>query len=225
MKRLQDFEEKRWQFHSLAQLDGVIRTPNEPKEVILLLHGLNERGRRIYRKLLPYLPENALIISPNGPFPLPRYKEEKLDFGYAWYFWDKFTKNYIVNQDLAKNWLKELVSQNNREHLPVTIIGFSQGGYLAPLAGLIIPETKLVIGLGCEFRSALITEIAPFPLVGIHGEQDDIVSAQSSRNEFELLKERGFSGEWHGIEGKHEINQAIGFKVKEMLDKYGKTSL
>lgn len=225
MKNLQDLEEKRWQFHSLSVMDALIKSPEDPHEIILLLHGLNERGRRIYRKLLPHLPSNALIIAPNGPFPLPRYKEEKLDFGYAWYFYDKFKKSYVINQDLAKNWLKELVTLNNPNKLPVTIIGFSQGGYLAPLAGLIIPETKLVVGLGCEFRNNLLGEKTPFPLVGIHGEQDDIISSESSLHEFHLLKERGFKGEWHSVEAKHEINQNMGLKVKEILDQYGKESL
>lgn len=225
MKRLQDLEERKWQFHSLGALEGIISGPEKPREVILLLHGLNERGRRIYRKLLPYLPQDALIVSPNGLFPLPRYKEDKLDFGYAWYFWDKFKKSYVINQDLAKNWLKELLSQVNPTHLPVTIIGFSQGGYLAPLAGLMLPETKLVIGLGCEFRSTLLPPSCPFPLVGVHGEQDDIVSAQSSKHEFNLLKERGYVGEWHSVDARHEINKEMGQKVKEILEQYGKTSL
>jgi predicted esterase len=226
VKNLQDLEEDRWLFQSFALMDGTVRKVEHPQEIILLLHGYNERGRRIFRKLLPYLPKEALILAPNGPFPLPRPKEDRLDFGFAWYFFDRFKKTYLINQDLPKNWLREFVRQNNPDHLPLTIIGFSQGGYLAPLAGLLLPETKLVVGLGCEFRSPLLPQICPFPLVGLHGEQDEVISPASSQKEAEVLQQRGFDCEWFLIHDcKHEVNANAGLKVQAILEKYGKIRL
>lgn len=207
-------------------MEGMVRTADHPKEVFLLLHGLGERGKRIFRKLLPYLPENALVIAPNGPFPIPRPKEGRMDYGHSWYFYDKAEKKYFINQDLAKYWLRDLLKIKNASRLPVTIIGFSQGGYLAPLAGMEIEETTLIIGLACEFRTTLIHQKPSFPLVALHGDQDNIVGLASSQNESENLKALGIDVDFRVIpETGHEITPAMGAMVKTILETYGKRSL
>lgn len=225
MKNLQETREEKWQFTSFAQLEGVTRRVDNPKEVILLLHGLGERGKRIFRKLLPYLSKDALIIAPNGPFPIQRNKQKTVEFGHSWYFYDKIEKKYFINQDLAKFWLRDLLKIENPNSLPVTIIGFSQGGYLAPLAGKEIVETKLIIGLACEFRTTLIQEKLPFEMVAVHGEDDEIIPPSMAKNEIALLKDIGIDVDFHSVKGGHEITSEMGKVVQEILEKYGKRSL
>ena len=226
LKILQETSEQRWQFTSFAQMDGVVRRVEEPTQVFLLLHGLQERGKRIFRKLLPYLPQNSLVIAPNGPFPLPRVKEGRVSYGHSWYFFDKFEQKYFLNQDLAKYWLRDLLEIENPKKLPVTIIGFSQGGYLAPLVGKEIKETELVIGLACEFRTTLIHEPLPFPMEAIHGLKDEIISSQSALSEIAKLKEMGIQVGWTEVEdAEHEITSSMGKAVEILLEKYGKRSL
>lgn len=223
MKNLQDMVIENWQFTSFAKLEGVVRRVDEPTEIILLLHGLGERGKRIYRKLINHLPQNALVLAPNGPFPIARNKEDRLDFGHSWYFYDKYEAKYFINQDLAKYWLRDLIKIENPNRLPVTIIGFSQGGYLAPLVGKEIVETKLIIGLACEFRTTLIIEKPAFPMVAIHGESDSIISIESALAEREKLKELGIDVQWHSVpSADHEINSEMGQLVKKILEQYGK---
>lgn len=226
LKILQETIEKKWLFTSFAQLDGVVRRPESPQRVILLLHGLGERGKRIFRKLLPYLPQDALIIAPNGPFPIPRLKENRMSYGHSWYFYDKFERSYFINQDLAKYWLRDLLKIENPEALPLTIIGFSQGGYLAPLVGKEIPETKHVIGLACEFRTTLIHEKPPFQMDAIHGEKDEIIPLKMALEEKEKLAPLGIEIGWYPIkEAAHEITSEMGETVKKVLESYGKRSL
>ena len=219
MKNLQELREEKWQFTSFAQLEGVVRRVDNPSEVILLLHGLGERGKRIYRKLLSVLPKDALVIAPNGPFPIPRNKEGRVDFGHSWYFYDKTEKKYFINQDLAKFWLRDLLKIENPQSLPVTIIGFSQGGYLAPLAGKEIKETKLVVGLACEFRTTLIHGKLPFPMIAIHGDEDKIISPEMAKHEIFLLKEMGIEVPFHLVKGGHEINQEMAKRVGDLWKK------
>lgn len=180
----------------------------------------------MYRKLLPYLPGDAIIIAPNGPFPLPRVKEHKIDYGYAWYFYDKFERKYLINQDLPKSWIKEIVELNNPLNLPVTIIGFSQGGYLAPMVGKVIKNTRLVIGIGCEFRHHLVDAPLDFVMEAIHGKNDETIPATDALNEIALLKNKNIKSGWHLIdETGHEITIGVGNKVKELVEAYGKRSL
>lgn len=225
MKNLQESREEKWQFTSFAQLEGVVRRVESPSEVILLLHGLGERGKRIFRKLLPYLPKNALVIAPNGPFPIQRNKQKTVEFGHSWYFYDKIEKKYFINQDLAKFWLRDLLKIENPQSLPVTIIGFSQGGYLAPLAGNEIEETKLIIGLCCEFRTTLIHEKPAFEMVAVHGEDDQIIPPSMAQNEIALLKNIGIHVDFHSVKGGHEITSEMGKVVQDILENYGKRSL
>jgi predicted esterase len=223
LKSLQDVREEDWQFQALAQMTGVHRPGNEPRECFLLLHGLTERGRRIYRKLVNALPESAIIVAPNGIFPAPRIKENKMDMGYAWYIYDRFEAKYVIDKKMAISWIKEILKQTNPDRLPLTIIGFSQGGYLAPQLAQEIPETKLVIGIGCEFRSSLITGPVNFPLEGIHGEKDAIITPESSETEIKKLKDRGIKANWTSVkEASHEINTDVANAVKEILNSYGK---
>lgn len=223
MKILQDSIEEKISLEGHYQLKTFIRRPESPKCLILLLHGYNERGRRIFRRLLPYLPSEALILAPNGPFPLPRVKPEKLDFGYAWYFYNKFTRSYEVNQELALSLLKNLITLMNPKGLPVWIIGFSQGGYLAPLIGLEVSETKAVIGIGCEFRSPLLKTIPHFPLLGIHGDMDEIIPLDHTLREIAALQERGINVKLKIIKNlQHEINSVVGQTIREIVEEYGK---
>ena len=223
MKILQGMSEESWTFTSYAELRGVARRLKDPRQVILLLHGLGERGKRIFRKLLPYLPQDALVLAPNAPFPIPRDKEGQMDFGHTWYFYDKFQGKYFINQDLAKYWLRDLVHIENPLALPLTIIGFSQGGYLAPLVGLEIKETKRVVGLSCEFRSSLIPEGLPFSLAAFHGDKDEIISAEMALNEIEKLKEKEILVDFYLVNNTgHEISSDMAKKVQSILESYGK---
>ena len=226
LKKLQELSEQNWQFISYAEMKGVVRRVESPSEIFLLLHGLGERGKRIYRKLIHCLPDDALVIAPNGPFPVDRPKNERMDYGHSWYFYDKIERKYFITQDLAKFWLRDLLKIENPNSLPVTIIGFSQGGYLAPVAGQMIKETKLIIGLSCEFRNSLIEEKPLFPMVAIHGDSDDVVAIESSINEIAHLKTRGIPVDFHCVSGTgHTISSEVALNVKNILETYGKRNL
>lgn len=219
MKILQDSKEEIRNLGANFHLKVIERKPSLPKSVILLLHGLDERGLRIYRKLLKYLPQDAYILAPNAPFPLPREKDDRLDFGYTWYFYDRFTKSYQIDQTFSLGLLKNLLHVCNPTQLPVTIIGFSQGGYLAPLLGYEDKNTKLVVGLGCEFRSHFFHTIPAFDLAAIHGSLDTIIPSEMAYRELNLLKEKGIHVSWHLIpETKHEISPLMGEELKHIME-------
>lgn len=226
MKTLQDCLETTHDLSGAFPLKTVDFIPEQPRSLILLLHGYNERGLRIFRKLRRSLPEDAHIIAPNGIFPLPRLKTDRLDFGYAWYFYDKFTGSYEIDQALAAGMLKQLLASVNPRHLPVTIIGFSQGGYLAPFLAYAEPDVKHVIGIGCEFRTRFFTRPPTFSLAAIHGEADHLVSFEHAKQEVTLLKKQGIEVDWHPVsELKHEITRDVGLIVTQLLEQYGKAGL
>ncbi len=226
MNILQESKEETWNLTGNWQLRSVEFKPKDAKSITLLLHGYNERGLRIFRKLRRHLPENSYIIAPNAPYPLPRVKPDRVDFGYAWYFYDPFTKDYQVDQTLALSLLKDLLRQANPQNLPVTIIGFSQGGYLAPLLAYSEPSIQHVVGIGCEFRTRFFSGPPSFSLDAIHGLSDPIISPEKALGEIHLLREKGINVAWHPIaEVKHEISCEVGLTIKNILEQYGEGSL
>ena len=122
-----------------------------PDQIILLLHGYSESGGGIFKKLEPLLPEKALVIAPNGPFPIPQRTPEGYRMGYSWYFYNPATDEYVFDMDTGIRFLRGLLEQLKLPNLPVRLIGFSQGGYLAPFVARALPQAKQVIGIGCEF--------------------------------------------------------------------------
>ena len=226
MNILQESKEETWNLSGNWQLRTVEYKPQNATSLTLLLHGYNERGLRIFRKLRRHLPENSYIIAPNAPYPLPRVKPDRVDFGYAWYFYDPFTKDYQVDQTLALSLLKDLLRQANPQNLPVTIIGFSQGGYLAPLLAYSESNTRHVIGIGCEFRMRFFASSPSFSLDAVHGLSDPIISPKKALEEIHLLKEKGIKVAWHPVaEAKHEISSEVGLTIKNILEQYGAGSL
>ena len=222
MKNLQEKAEESWQFRAQTSQTGILNSGTNPKEAFLLLHGLSERGRRIYRKLYSALPEGSIVMAPNAPYPMPKLNEEKMYMGYAWHIFDKFQNRYVIDKSWSINCLKEIVRISNPKKLPLTIIGFSQGGYLGWEVGLEIPETKLMIGLGCEFRSVLFKTKPKFPLVAIHGADDPVIKADKAFAEVQTLRDMGIHCDWHQIEGtSHEISTGVVNQVKEVLKQYG----
>lgn len=220
MKILQE-NEQRIEIKSLVQMDLTSYIPENPKSIILLLHGLSEKGKRIYRKLLPFLPQDAIILAPNAPFPIQRESAFGLSYGFSWYFYDAKNRQYFLDQKMSRSALDEILKIYNPDTLPLTIIGFSQGGYLAPLVGMDQTATKLVIGLGCEFRDTLIQSKLHFPLVGIHGADDNIISPESSLESFNKIKHLSPDAEWLSLpDTKHEVSAIMGQKVSDILEKF-----
>jgi predicted esterase len=224
MKTLQDFKETTWNFNVPFSFSGIIKEPQNPKSVILLLHGLNERGRRIYRKLGRFLPEHSLILAPNAPFPLSIGLE--LGSGYAWYFYDKSNQTYPIGPELSCQLLTSLLAQYNPQKLPVHIIGFSQGGYLAPQVAFHDINVVSVTGIGCEFRKRFFQNVPHFELHSVHGEQDQVIPLQNALNEISYLKEIGAKIKFTSCPGGHEINNQMAEHIREYLElKNGKDCL
>lgn len=221
MKNLQKNLEHSWHIQTSIQLQGMKKEVQNPQQIILLLHGLGERGKRIFRKLCSYLPSNALIIAPNGPYPLIKNTSPLKQAGYSWYYSDIFPKKTSCEL------LKTLIEKENKKKVPLSIIGFSQGGYLAPHVGQMIKETQMIIGIGCEFRASSlvhhdlshqsfqdIKKDFPFKFIGLHGEDDKIVSFESAKKNIEDLKKFGLKTEFISVpRGQHHIDEEMGHLV------------
>lgn len=173
------------------ELESGFHTNNvtNPKQVFLLLHGYMLDGQFMYDVFKQYLPSDALIIAPNGPFLIPHKKKDKFIPRYSWYFYDSQIKHFYIDFEPAAKMLSQMLDKLAPK-VPTTIIGYSQGGYIAPKVAEYSENITKVIGLACTFRNERFKE-RNIDYHQIHSHEDGIVDLSESVKEFNRLQNPG----------------------------------
>lgn len=179
-----------------------------PKRLFLLLHGFSQRGESLMKKLSPVLPQDAVVLSPNAPFPAPYKTDSGYLEAYAWYFYLAKENRFVIPPGPAVQALKKLIAKLGYDKLPVTIIGFSQGGYLAPV---VAKEMKVdhVISVSADYLARYYSKDDRFRLDAIHGAKDEISPIDISKKNLEALKkELGLNATFFELPNtRHEVDE------------------
>jgi predicted esterase len=206
--------------------DVIVHSVEKPSRVFILLHGFSQSGEKIYSRIEPGILHSAagseaFILAPNGPYPMAQPSDDGWKIGFSWYFHDPRKDDYFINMENSTGLLKGMIEEFGIEGVPTTVIGFSQGGYLAPLFAEQCEQVDHVIGIGCEFLKDEMKRGKPrFKLDQIHGEEDDIVTAQNSKSSHEALVARGAEGKFILVPGEgHSLSLAILAQLKDLLGK------
>ena len=164
------------------------------ERIYLLLHGYLLDGAFMFDKLKNILLDKSLILAPNGPFVVPQKKGDSYLAKYSWYFFDPHTKAFYINYEPAAHFLKTMLEHYNAFKKPVTIIGYSQGGYLSAKVAELITEVDSVVGMACVFRNEKFQYRSNVSYHQIHGNLDGVVEMTSALDEWAILKEKGNNG-------------------------------
>jgi predicted esterase len=222
--RLPNRETKRVSVPGKLISDVIVHSVDKPSRLYLLLHGFSQSGEKIYSRIESAILHSkegakAFILAPNGPYPMAQSSEDGWRVGFSWYFHDPAKDDYFINMDNSIALLNGMISEMGLQGVPTTVIGFSQGGYLSPLFAEKCPQVDHVIGIGCEFLKDEMQPGKPrFRLDQIHGDDDDIVTAQNSKNSHETLVSRGAEGIFTQVPGEgHSMNLAILAVLKTLI--------
>lgn len=195
---------------------------NEAQEfdrVYVLLHGYMLDGHFMFEKLKNFLPENSLIISPNGPFLVPQKKQDKFLAKFSWYFFDPAKKTFYINYEPAAQYVKDIISKYNPDKKPVTLIGYSQGGYLSVKIAELVQEVDCVIGMACVYRNAKFEFHESKVFHQIHGDNDLIVQIDGALEEWATLKKRGNTGKFIELcDTGHKLGNEFTGALKDLID-------
>src|SRR5690349_15978883 len=76
----------------------LVAGPAKAERAILLLHGYQQRASTVLKRLRPFLPASAQVISLDGPFVVPYEARDKSAWrlGHSWYFYDLKTQKYLI---------------------------------------------------------------------------------------------------------------------------------
>ncbi len=193
-----------------------------PSRLILLLHGYAETGKRILSRLKSILPQDeaTIVVSPNGPYPMPYREDETYKMSYSWYFYDPGTDDYFIDMSVATDYIEKGLLEMGLRNLPTQIIGFSQGGFFAPILGQRLGTVTQVIGIGCEYLTDEFPSEIKFRIDAIHGKKDEVTSADKAHQSHNKLKDLGIPGDFYLLpESGHRIDQEISTKIQELLRK------
>lgn len=169
------------------QMEYDLSTSKSATRNFLVLHGFYENAPIIKSKLFSLIPKESNILIPNGCFPLPKRRSEGWELFFSWYFFDEKKQEFYVEYDFPAAVLEKLCEQLLPSNLPLTIIGYSQGGYLSPFVAERIPSCDKVLSLGCSYRHELLKGSRHYKIDGLHGDQDDKVDPINAQRCFEGL--------------------------------------
>lgn len=195
-----------------------IRPVYTPKSLVLLLHGFQQRGATIFKHLVTYMPQDAVVLAPNALFPTPLNIRGEMREGFAWYMFDDQKQRYIIDMSMAIQYLSALVEKLGFNHLPKIIIGYSMGGYLAPHVGLALGGCRQVIGINARFRVEALPVRLPYTIDAINGQADTIVDPQRAMRCHEAIIRKGNQGRFCLVpKAGHGISREMRDEVKALI--------
>ena len=195
-----------------TEVDYYYRPAKEDAPLLIFLHGFGETYGHLLRHFESKIPDEYGIFAPNGVFPLPQKKfdspEWKLRF--CWYFYDSATKKYFIDQRYPAEVLSNLIVDIDVENQKKIIIGFSQGGYLAPFLGAVLSNVSKSISINAELKHLMLPNTLPFELINICGEDDEVVDPINCQHSHQEMIKRGNTGSFYLIKNTgHKINEEV----------------
>lgn len=199
-----------------GQFEGI----NRDQGVTLLLHGYSQSARSFVHTLAgSKLIEEPGWLCVQAPFPVPVATKAVVLLGYSWYFYDVNRKQFLVPMSVAIEYLRNVLRAEGVLGQLTRIIGYSQGGILAPFVAQALkseaPRLEQVVIIGGRIRSEdLFQKPVDFQIDSIHGDLDDQVDYKLSLEQFELAKGKGLKGQFVTVfGGRHELNHEMINKI------------
>ncbi len=196
-----------------------LKGPDTPNQLAILLHGYQQKGELIMAMLGDCFADDTLVIAPDGPFPTVAQTGAGRRFlGFTWYFFDSEANRYLTPMDQSLDILTELILSLDLGHLPTRVVGFSQGGYLAPFLAQRLPAATQVVGLNCRFRDEVLRGPLPFRLDALHGARDILVDPNRARDCHRAILADGGEGQFRELpQSGHRIDADLRLALKDML--------
>jgi len=111
-----------------------------------------------------------------------------------------------------------MLIEMNLVRKPTTVIGYSQGGYLAPKVAEVIPAVDTVVGMACAFRNTKFEFRQNVILHQINAINDLVVDYENAKEEFQTLRERGNVGQFISLtESGHKLDEHYLDELKTLI--------
>lgn len=192
----------------------------DPSELglVICLHGYQDHALSMIRRMgWCQTPVPFQILAINGPYPVPLRTESGYREAYSWYFRDSNAKVMLVDPVSTSKVLGKFIDDLSLTNVRKVIVGFSQGGFLAPYLAPYLKELRGIVGIGCGYNIEAYSKISPVPVNAIHGDVDERVKLAQSKTDYAQLSQYGHSGKFHQIPGLvHRVESSVEPLVRKL---------
>lgn len=185
---------------------------------VLLLHGFLQTASGFYKKTQSAFSQSQRCVAIQAPFPVFRQRTGRYDVGYSWFFYDAASDTYLVTRDFGIQYCLEAIKRMGWKDSITQVVGYSQGGYVAPFLANHLPSVQQVTGVHCRFRHEDLGKPLGYTLNQIHGDDDQVVDPVKSKNSHSIIMEAGNRGQFYLLpETGHEISESVIDTLKGVL--------
>lgn len=191
------------------------------------LHGWSESAESFAQVLAPAIERGGRAwLIPNGPLPFEKRRERGI--GYAWYLFAGDQALMRASMGEATAMLSALIgaavneSDGTINGEAVTLLGFSQGGYLAGVSWMDMPGVVGVVCIGGRLKAEWWPrkDGRRVRFLQLHGGSDSSVASELAGKGVEEARALGYEAEMAVFEGAgHEVSAAM---LKRYLDWEGR---
>lgn len=180
----------------------------EIRSLLLGLHGMAQEGERFGQNLSVLLDNGIGLILPSGPYPLEVRGRHGVRQGHAWYIFTGDQPGFRESMQKSEADLLNLIQEIRRDPaltgLPLDLLGFSQGGYLAGFLAL----RHSTLFRSCTIASARLKhefvkeELAASPsleMLFLHDRKDPLTKPEPVEESQKILERAGVNSsiQWH----------------------------
>jgi predicted esterase len=193
----------------------LLTSDTDSDEFILLIHGFGQTAKSFSERIVEFLGDRP-ICAVQAPFPVLSAGRQ---IGYSWYAFDRESNTFQIPISTGVGFLQQTLEHFRLADKIRKVIGYSQGGYMAPFIGLRLPYVKQVIGINCRFKDEDLGRFKIFFRIdAIHGANDAIVDPEKARASHQKLIELGGTGTFTILpDTAHELSEPIGRAVTNAL--------
>lgn len=185
----------------------------EPPALIIATHGYGQSCKGFIKHFTSFRDKNIIVVAPQG---MNQFYWNNGRPGFSWM--TSYMREYTMSDNLVyMAQLYEQIQDNyGFDEEKVFLLGFSQGVAMAfrfASVGHIKPKGVIACGgdLPPDVKDKL-DSLDHYPVLVVHGEQDEMVKPIKSEECIEALTAHGFPVDKHFFDGAHEIpEEAIGF--------------
>jgi len=192
---------------SFVYLERKAEIPNAP--LLVLLHGYGSNEADLF-SFSSYLPSSYHVVSLQAPIPMG-------EGSYAWFpihFSDRMER-WTEPEEVTKatkyihDFLTFFANKDTCNPNCIYLLGFSQGAMLSYAVGLSENNVKGIAALSgyIDQRAVNVTNTSLKSIYVSHGTADMVVPFIWAKQSVEVLKEHGFTPEFHSYPQAHGINQ------------------
>lgn len=194
---------------------------------VLALHGQGMDAERFAESVRPALPAGTALAVPSAPLPFEKLKRDGTrEIRRAWYVYDgdspEFRTRLRATADLIAQLRTAILAGRPIDPERIVLMGFSQGGYLAGVAGL--RDRARYQGLAiCAARVKVemldeeLQGAAGFPVLLAHATEDRAIPPEGVERGRAALESAGADATVRGVPGGHAFGEAMAGAVREWL--------